>query len=129
MSRRQALVAAQLAFAAISVLAAIALTFSLGPVSQATNLTTARIVGAALFAMAVGAASAARDPEANRTMLRVEIVFMVLAAIDLVGKLVLDEGGQARTWLLLAGLIAGSIVMALLYPAARERQGSEASRT
>jgi membrane associated rhomboid family serine protease len=126
--RRQALVVVQLAFAAVSTLAAIALTFSLGPVSHATNQTTAHIVGAALLALAVGAVAAARDPEANRTMLRVEIVFMALSALDLVRKLVADEGGQARTWALLAGLIAGAVVLVWLYPAARERQGSEVSQ-
>lgn len=127
-TRRQALVVAQLAYAAVSVLAGIALTFSLGPVSHATNQTTARIVGAALLAMAVGAVAAARDPEGNRTMLRVEIVFTVLAALDLVRKLVADEGGQGRTWALLIGLIAGSVVLAWLYPAAKERQGSGVSQ-
>ncbi len=127
-TRRRALVVVQLAFAAASVLAAVALTFSLGPVADATNQTTAHIVGAALFAMAVGAVAAARDPEANRTMLRVEIVFVALSALDLVRKLVDDGGGQVRTWLLLAGLVAGSVLLALLYPAAGERQGSEVSQ-
>jgi len=126
--RRRALVVAQLAFAVVGVLAGIALTFSLGPVSHATNQTTARIVGAALLAMAVGAVAAARDPEANRTMLRVEIVFVVLAALDLVHKLVVDEGGRGSTWALLVGLIAGSVLLIWLYPAAKERRGSGVSQ-
>jgi len=126
-ARRRALVVAQFAYAAVSALAAIALTFSLGPVALATNQTTARIVGSALLAMGLGALTAARDPEANRTMLRVEIVFTVLCAFDIVRKLVDDGGGQGRTWLLLAALTVGSIVLVVLYPAA-ERQGGGISR-
>jgi len=126
--RRRALVVVQYVYAAVSVLAGIALTFALGPVAQATNQTTARIVGAALLAMGVGAFAVARDPEGNRTMLRVEIIFTVLSALEIVRKLIDDEGGQGRTWVLLVSLIVGSIVLAVLYPAAAERQGSGVSR-
>ena len=120
MSRRQALVAVQFAFAVLAVIAGIALTFALGPVSDAINQTTARVVGAALLALAVGALAAARDPAGNRAMVRVEIVFTVLCALDLAHKLAIDEGGRVIVWLLLASLIVGAIALAVLYPAAGE---------
>jgi len=111
----------QVAFAALAVSAGVVLTFALGPVSDAINQTTARVVGAALLALAVGALSAARDPAGNRTMLRVEIVFTALSALDLAYKLAIDEGGRPVAWLLLAGLVVGTVVLVALYPAAGER--------
>lgn len=119
---------AQVVYAALSVSAAVALTFSLGPVSHATNQTTAHVVGAALLAMGVGALAAARKPETNSTMLRVEIVFTVLCTLDLVHKLVADGGGQVSTWLLTAGLLVGSIVLIWLDPAVGKRVGAGVSR-
>ena len=72
----------------------------------------------------MGAAAAARDPRGNRALLWVEIVFTGLSAAELVRKVVVDEGGQARTWLLLAALLAGLGLLIWVYPAASP-QGHE----
>jgi hypothetical protein len=111
-------VAVQVAFAALSLIGAVALTFSLGPVSHAANQTTVRVVGAALFALGYGAAAAARDPAGNRIVLPIEIVFTALSAAEIVRKLVVDRGGQATTWLLLGALVAGLALLLRVAPAA-----------
>ena len=110
--------AVELAFAAASLAAAIVLTFSLGPVSHATNQTTAHIVGAALLALACGAVFAALDPRGARAVVWTEIVFTAASAVEIVRKIVVDEGGQARTWLLLGALVVGLTLLLLVAPAA-----------
>lgn len=116
--KRRALVVAELVYAFLSVAAAVALIFSLGPVSHATNQSSERILGAALLAMGLGALAVARDPAGNRVMLRVEIVFTAVSTLALVWKVVVDEDAGPSTWVLLAGLVVGAAVLAWLSPAA-----------
>ena len=99
--------------------AALALTFSLGPVANATNQTTARVVGAALLALACGAGLAARDPGGNRAVVWVEIVFVAASAAEIVRKLVVDPYSQARTWLLLGALVVGLALLLWVEPFTR----------
>ncbi len=113
----------QIAFAVASLAAAIVLTFSLGPVSHATNQTTAHIVGAALLALACGAALAAREPGSARPVVWTEVVFSAASAVEIVRKLVVDEGGQARVWLLLGALLVGLALLLWVAPAAGGRPG------
>jgi len=119
-TKRRALVLVQLAYAALSAAAAVALIFDLGPVSHAINQTSERLVGAALLAMGVGALAVARDPAANRVMLRVELVFIAACTLSLVWKMVVDEGAGPSTWALLAGLVVGLTLLGWLAPAAAD---------
>jgi hypothetical protein len=119
-AKRRALVLVQLAYAALSAAAAVALVFDLGPVSHAINQTSERIVGAALLAMGVGALAVARDPAANRIMLRVELVFIAACTVSLGWKMVIDEGAGPSTWALLAGLVVGLALLGWLAPAAAD---------
>lgn len=123
-AKRRALVLVQLAYAALSAAAAVALIFDLGPVSHAINQTSERIVGAALLAMGVGALAVARDPAANRIMLRVEFVFLAVCTVSLVWKMVIYEGAGPSTWVLLAGLAVGLALLAWLAPAATDDPAS-----
>jgi NO-binding membrane sensor protein with MHYT domain len=124
-NRLRVLVTVELGFAALSLAAAVALTFSLGPVARATNQTTVHLVGAALFALACGAVAAARDPAGNRTVVWIEIVFTSMCALELVRKLVVDEGGRATTWLLLGALVVGLALLVWVAPAAGRRATTE----
>jgi predicted anti-sigma-YlaC factor YlaD len=128
-SRRQALICVELVYAALSLAAAVALILGLGPVANATNQTSVRILGAALLSLAVGALAAARDPVGNRVMLPVEITFTTLSALALVWKLVVDHGGD-RTLVLLAPLVVCVVLLLALSPAARpeERHGKAPRR-
>jgi len=94
-------------FAAASLVAAIALLFSLGPVAHATNQTTARVVGAALLALACGAGLVARRPEGNRSVVWMEIVFMAGSLAAIAHKVIADPHSRERTWLLLGALAVG----------------------
>jgi hypothetical protein len=116
-SRRRALIYVQLVYAAVSLAAAVALIFTLGPVAHASNQTSIRILGAALLALGVGALAAARDPVGNRVMLPVEITFTTLTALFLTYKLAVDH--SERALLLLLPLLICVVLLCVLSPAAR----------
>ncbi len=117
--RRRALVVVELAYALLCLAASVPLIFALGPVAEAANLTSVRILGGALIAFAFGAFAVARDPVRNRALFQVELVFTGVAAMSLLWRLAVD-GSRLRTWLVLAPLSIGLALLVWLYPATRE---------
>ncbi len=117
----------ELAYGVVSLAAGGALVLALGPVADATNLTSERILGAALLALGVGALALARDPVGNRVMLAVEIVFSTLSSLALLWKLVVD-GASDRTLVLLPALAACAVLLIFLSPATRPARRDEPAR-
>jgi peptidoglycan/LPS O-acetylase OafA/YrhL len=111
-----ALRAVQLLYGAACVGVAFALIFRLGPAENVTNATSARILGAALLSLAVGAFSTVREPRRHRVMLRVEIVFAALTAVFLIYRLVADDNPLDAAWLLLPPVVMCVILLIVLYP-------------
>jgi hypothetical protein len=117
--RPRLLVVVQLVYALVCLVASVPLIFALGPVAEAANRTSERILGGALVAFAFGAVAIARDPGRNRALFRVELVFTVLAATSLLWRLLVD-GPSVRTWLLLVPLWAAAGALLWLYRSTRE---------
>jgi hypothetical protein len=117
----------ELAYGVVSLAAGGALVLALGPVAEATNLTSVRILGAALLALGIGALALARDPVGNRVMLAVEIVFTTVSSLALLWKLVVD-GVSDRTVVLLPALVVCAVLLVVLSPATRPAQRDESAR-
>jgi hypothetical protein len=121
-SKRQALIHIELVYATASLVAAVALIFALGPVAEATNQTSVRILGAALLSLGIGALAVARDPVGNRVMLWVEISFTSLSVLALMWKLAVDHNGNDRALLLLPPLVVCVVLLVALSPATRPEE-------
>lgn len=117
----------ELAYGIVSLAAGGALVLALGPVADATNLTSLRILGAALLALGVGALAVAHDPVGNRVMVLVEIVFTTLAGVALLWKLIVD-GVSDRIVVLLPALVACAVLLVVLSPATRPARHGEPAR-
>jgi hypothetical protein len=105
----------QLVFGTACILVALPLIFRLGPAEAVTNVTSMRILGAALLSLAVGAFSAAQDPLRHRIILRVETVFTALAAAFLIFRIVTDSPAH---WWLLPPTVLCLILLLVLAPRA-----------
>jgi len=79
-------------------------------------------VGAALLALACGALLAARDPGGAGVVVWIEVVFVAASTAEIARKLVVDEGGAPRVWVLLGALVVGLAV--LLWAATATRRGA-----
>lgn len=96
---------------------AVPLMLLLGPAAHATNATTVRLFGAALFALAFGALAAAREPARHRIVLLMEIAFTALASLVLTFKVLIHHshrGFDERDYLFLALTLACLILLLAL---------------
>jgi len=105
------------AYAAGGLAVSVPLMLLLGPSAHATNATTVRLFGAALFALAVGALAAAREPARHRTVLLMEIAFTALASLVLTFKVLIHHshpGFDERDYLFLALTLACLVLLVRL---------------
>jgi hypothetical protein len=101
----------------------------LGPAAHATNATTVRLFGAALFALAVGALAAAREPARQRIVLLMEIAFTALASLVLTFKVLIHHnhpGFDERDYLFLALSLASLLLLVALSLSTREETSEPA---
>jgi len=117
MRLRRVLTYVEMIYAAASLGMAIALIFLLGPVGNATNGTSIRILGGAVLALGVGALSVARDPVGNRVIVKVQVVFMIISALALGWKSVVDD--SERALLILVPLVVFVALLLAVSPGAR----------
>lgn len=105
-------------YAVGSVAIVIPLLLDLPRAGELAGTTSGKILAAAILALALGAALAARDPFANRVVILVLIAFMTLAALAILWHLLshreLSDVGP--TWMVLLASVAGPALMAVFYP-------------
>lgn len=116
MTKRKALRLVLYAFAGAGVSAAAALFLLLGPASTASNGTSVRVLGAALAALGLGAAIAARDPYRHRVLIVIEMVFMALASLALAYRIVFEDKTHDRAWLILPPMLVCLTLLGWLFP-------------
>jgi hypothetical protein len=95
----------------------------LGPAADATNGTSVRLFGAALFALAAGALAVARHPARNKTVLFMEIVFTALASLVLTAKIIIHHshpGFDERDYLFFAPTLACLVLLLITFPFGEE---------
>jgi hypothetical protein len=83
--------------------------------------TSGKVLAAALAALAVGAALAVRDPWAGRAVVRVLVVFLSLAALALLYRLLFETHPLFPTAAVLAVDVAGALLFAAFYPRPPDR--------
>lgn len=104
------------AYAAVGFVLAVAFFLRLGPVVTVENLTSIRVLGAALVALSMGAVAAAHDPVRNRALVVVEMAFMALASLALAYRIVGEEKPYDRAWLILPPMVVCLVLLLLLFP-------------
>ena len=82
--------------------------------------TSGKILAAALVALAVGAGLALRDPWAHRAVIQVLIVFLALAAVAIMYRLVFENHALLPTATLLVVDVLAAALLVALYPRAPE---------
>jgi len=118
--RRQALVYLEVLYAVVSVAAAVALIFRLGPVQYAANGTSISVLGAAVMAMGLGALGVARDPVRCSSVLMVQLIFATISALALAWKFAGE--GSLRALYLLVPLVVFIALLLVLRPATRPEE-------
>jgi hypothetical protein len=116
---RKLLILVLYVYAASGLAVSVPLMLLLGPSANATNATSVRLFGAALFALAIGALVVARDPARNKTVLLMEIVFTALASLILTAKVVIHHshpGFDERDYLFLAPTLACLALLLITFP-------------
>jgi hypothetical protein len=99
-----------------SVAVAIPLVLNLAHAGNLSRTTSGKVLAAALIAMGVGALGAARDPWAQRLMIRVLIVFTSLAAVAVVYRLVTERHAHDPAWMVLPFAVAAPALLGYFYP-------------
>jgi hypothetical protein len=101
-----------------SIAVVIPLLLDLPGAGELAGTTSGKILAAAILALGFGAALAARDPWANRAIIPVLIVFMALAALAILWRLLFHNESYAvdPAWMVLPVAIAGPILLAAFYP-------------
>ena len=111
-------------YAAFGLVISVPLMLLLGPAAGATNGTSVRLFGAALFALAVGAVAVGRDPARNKVVLVMETVFTALASLALTSKVLIHHshpGFDERDYLFLAFTLVCLILLLSTFPYGEER--------
>lgn len=111
-------------YAAGGLVLSVPLMLLLGPSAHATNATTVRLFGAALFALAFGALAAAREPARHRTVLLMEVAFTALATLVLTFKVLIHHshpGFDERDYLFLALTLACLVLLLSTFPYGEKR--------
>lgn len=104
-------------YAAAGLAVSVPLMLLLGPSAHATNATTVRLFGAALFALALGALAAAREPARHRIVLLMEIAFTALASLVLTFKVLIHHshpGFDRRDYLFLTATLVWLVLLGTL---------------
>lgn len=96
----------------------IPLVFDLSNTGELAGTTSGKILAAAILALGIGAALAARDPWGNRSVIIVLMVFMGLAALAILWRLLFHRESYAvdPAWMVLPVAIAGPVLLAVFYP-------------
>ncbi len=102
-------------YAAGSVVVALPLLFY-GHAGDLSETTSGRILAAALLAMAGAAAAAARNPWANRLVIKMLIAFSFMSALAIAYRVAAGNHQEDPAWFLLPLAVAAPIVLAVLYP-------------
>lgn len=101
-----------------SVAVVIPLLLDLPGAGELAGTTSGKILAAAILALGLGAALAARDPWKNRVIIPVLITFMGLASLAILWHLVVHHQlyGVHPAWLVLLVAILGPVLLAAFYP-------------
>jgi hypothetical protein len=115
MTRRAAIIRVLLtAYVFGSVVVVVPLVLDLAGDLSAT--TSGKVLSAALVALAVGAALALRDPWSHRVVIQMLIVFLSLAAVAILYRLVFEHHQAFPAAALLVFAIVGAVLFAVFYP-------------
>ncbi len=101
-----------------SVAVVIPLVLDLPGAGELAGTTSGKILAAAILALGLGAALAARDPWENRVIIPVLIAFMGLASLAILWHLFVHRQlyGAHPAWLVLLVAVAGPVLLAAFYP-------------
>lgn len=124
MTRRRLLALVLYVYGAAGLAMSVPLMLLLGPAAPATNATTVRLFGAALFALAVGALAAAREPGRHKLVILMEITFTALASLVLAFKVLIHHSHpefDERDYLFLALTLACLVLLLSTFPYAEAR--------
>ena len=108
-----------LVYAAAGVVISVPLMLLIGPAARVDNGTSVQLLGVCVLSLAIGAVLAARDPEGNKGLLVVEIVFSALASLVFVAYVVVHHGeyGFERTRYALVPLaLVGLVLLLVTFP-------------
>lgn len=101
-----------------SVAVVIPLLLDLPGAGELAGTTSGKILAAAILALGFGAAMASRDPWANRAVIPVLVVFMALAALAILWRLLVHDEAYSvdPAWMVLPVAVAGPVLLAIFYP-------------
>jgi hypothetical protein len=87
---------------------------------ELAGTTSGKILAAAVFALAFGAAMASRDPWGNRVIVQVLIAFTALAAVAVLTRVLFHEEPYSvdPAWLVLPFAAAMPVLFSVFYPRA-----------
>jgi len=114
------LVYLEVLYAVVSVGAAVALIFRLGPVQDAANGTSISVLGAAVLALGLGALGVARDPVRCNSVVVVQLIFATISALALAWKFA--EEHSLRALYLLVPLVVFIVLLLMLRPVTRSEE-------
>jgi hypothetical protein len=81
-----------------------------------SNSTSGKVLAAGIAALAFGAVQALRDPWANRAVIQVLIVFLGLAALAILYRLLFEGHPLFPTAVVLVVDVAGAVLFIASYP-------------
>jgi peptidoglycan/LPS O-acetylase OafA/YrhL len=99
-----------------SVAVAIPILLAIGHAGELANTTSGRVLAAALSAMALGAALAARDPWQHRLVILVLIVFTALSTVAIALRLAFGDYERDPAWLVLPLAVGAPVLLTVFYP-------------
>ncbi len=105
-------------YAVGSVAIVIPLLLDLPGAGDLAGTTSGKVLAAAILALAAGASLAVRDPWQHRAVIMVLMLFMGLAAVAILWRLLFHHEAYAvdPAWILLPLAVAGPVLFAVLYP-------------
>jgi hypothetical protein len=97
---------------------AFALLFAFPGTGELSGTTSGKVLAAALIALGFGAVLAMRDPWRDRIVIQILIVFLVLASLAIVARLLFHHEPYAvdPAWMVLPFAVAAPALFAAFYP-------------
>ena len=97
---------------------ALALLFAFPGTGELSGTTSGKVLAAALIALGFGAVLAMRDPWRDRIVIQILIVFLVLASLAIVVRLLFHHEPYAvdPAWMVLPFAVAAPVLLAAFYP-------------